>query len=85
MEKEFEHLSDLSFGHYIRIIENESNFVKLKLNVDRNILVKMLDDTRVIRNEVMHFNPEPLNSDDMATLRRTLNLLSIISSNTLNR
>lgn len=80
IEKPFCDLSDLSFGHYVRIIENEYNFRKLALSIDRKILKEMLEETRRIRNEVMHFNPEPIKTKDLEHLRRTLNFLHILAT-----
>ncbi|RYE24014.1 MAG: CBS domain-containing protein, partial [Sphingobacteriaceae bacterium] len=82
LDKPLNDLSDLSFGQYIRIIENEQNFGKLKLKVDRTILCKMLDETRIIRNEVMHFNPEAMKPMDIDNLRQTLNFLHILVTTT---
>jgi len=82
LEKPLNDFSDLSFGHYIRIIENEKNFSKLKLKIDRSILCKMLDETRMIRNEVMHFNSEAMKPKDIDSLRQTLNFLHIITTTT---
>ncbi|MCP1997391.1 HPP family protein [Flavobacterium sp. HSC-61S13] len=77
-DKEIKHLSDLSFGHYVRIIENESLFKKLNINIDRVILQKMLSEVNIIRNEVMHFNPEEMGTADLEKLRETRDFLLII-------
>jgi CBS domain-containing protein len=76
--KEVLSLSDLNFGHYIRIIENPTLYTKLNLYVDRVILQKMLEDVRLVRNDVMHFNPEELDRRDLETLRQVLNFLTTI-------
>lgn len=80
-EKEIKHLSDLSFGHYVRIIENQLLFEKIGIFVDRVILKKMLAEVNVIRNEVMHFNPEALRKEDLHILRQTLDFLQSIVEN----
>jgi len=80
-EKEIKHLSNLSFGHYVRIFENEELFKKIQINVDRVILQKMLVEVNIIRNEVMHFSPEAFEEKDLITLRRTQNFLSQILLN----
>ncbi len=77
-DKEINSLSDLTFGHYVRIIENKALYEKLSLKVDRVILQKMLDDVRKVRNEVMHFNPEELETKDLEILRQTLNFLNTV-------
>ncbi|ANF52140.1 hypothetical protein A0O34_17165 [Chryseobacterium glaciei] len=76
--KEIKHLSDLSFGHYVRIIENESLFRKLEIKIDRVILQKMLAEVNIIRNEVMHFNPEEMEENTLAKLRQALDFLQAI-------
>lgn len=70
-DRNIQTLSDLTFGEYIRIIENPDNFTKLKLNIDRVVLAKQLDDVRKIRNDVMHFDPEGVSNDDLELLRQT--------------
>ncbi|MGG5504262.1 CBS domain-containing protein [Myroides odoratimimus] len=77
-DKEIKHLSDLSFGHYVRIIENELLFKKLNIHIDRVILQKMLAEVNIIRNEVMHFNPEEMGADELQKLRETRDFLLVI-------
>lgn len=77
-DKEIKSLSDLTFGHYVRIIENKLLFEKLNLNIDRLTLQKTLDNVRKVRNDVMHFNPEELESSELETLRQALHFLSTI-------
>ncbi|HCR75979.1 MAG TPA: hypothetical protein DIW37_06155 [Chryseobacterium sp.] len=76
--KEIKHLSDLTFGHYVRIIENENLFKKLEIRIDRVILQKMLAEVNIIRNEVMHFNPEEMEENTLFKLRETLDFLQAI-------
>jgi hypothetical protein len=40
--------------------------------LDRATFIKRLDDLRVIRNNVMHFNPEPLPANTVGRLRYIL-------------
>jgi len=77
-DKEIKSLSDLTFGHYVRIIENKTLYEKLNLKVDRATLQKILDDVRKVRNDVMHFNPEELEDREMVILREALQFLSTI-------
>lgn len=79
-ERTIETLSDLSFGEYVRIIENPKNFEKLNLNIDRSLLVKQLDDVRKIRNDVMHFDPDGVSEEGLDLLRRTALFFSEINS-----
>lgn len=81
LDRELNDLSELTFGQYIRIIENPTNFQKLKIKIDRGIFIEMLKKTCDIRNEVMHFNPDPIEDEDIEQLRQTLTFLTIIVTN----
>jgi hypothetical protein len=43
--------------------------------LDRATFIRRLDELRVARNNVMHFNPEPLPSNTVEKLRNMLSLL----------
>lgn len=81
LEKELNDLSELTFGQYIRIIENPTNFQKLKIKIDRGIFIEMLKKTCDLRNEVMHFNPDPIQDEEIEQLRQTLTFLTVIVTN----
>jgi CBS domain-containing protein len=66
---------DLEMGDYQRVLENPERWVKLGWPLDRATFIKRLDDLRVIRNNVMHFNPEPLPANTVDRLRYILKLL----------
>ena len=56
--------SDLTFGEYVRLLESESNWSRLGVKIDRVEFVRQLDRVRMIRNDVMHFDPDGLDPDD---------------------
>lgn len=64
-----ESVADLTFGEYVRLIENEDRWAKLNINIDRVEFKKQLDHVREIRNDVMHFDTDGLSDDDIASLR----------------
>ncbi len=68
-ERDVEGVSDLTFGEYLRLVEDEKRWKKLKLAIDRVEFVKRLDRVREIRNDVMHFDPDGLDDADLHTLR----------------
>ncbi len=78
-QKEIRKISDLTFGQYVRIIEDPKKFEKLKLKIDRVLLTNRLEDIRKIRNDVMHFNPDKISDTDMEKLRETLGFLQAIT------
>jgi predicted transcriptional regulator len=62
-------ISDLTFGEYVRLLESEANWKKVRLEIDRVEFTKRLHEIREIRNDVMHFDPDGLGEDDLKTLR----------------
>lgn len=78
--KEINSLSNLTFGQYVRLIENQEKFEKLKINVDRSILSNKLEEVRKIRNDVMHFDPDGISSTNLEQLRQTLAFLHTINT-----
>ncbi|MEF2549054.1 CBS domain-containing protein [Aurantimonas sp. E1-2-R+4] len=62
---------DLTFGEYIRIFENKKTLPDpFPMNIDRVHLCKVLNDVREIRNDIMHFSPDPTPADAILKLRR---------------
>lgn len=74
-------LSDLTFGEYLRVIENMEMWVLLKLPFDKVDFIKNLHSIREIRNSVMHFHPDKLSKEDLELLRKTSNFLYDYTSN----
>ena len=64
-----EGISDLTFGEYVRLLQDKDRWKKLKLEIDRREFIKGLDGIRQIRNDVMHFDPDGLSDSDMKALR----------------
>lgn len=77
--RQVKHVTDLSFGEYIRLVEDKARWKKLMLNFDRKWFVKELQRIRRVRNDVMHFDPDGIAEDDIEALRtfaRTLQELA---------
>jgi predicted transcriptional regulator len=68
-DREVNQAADLTIGEYIRLLENPDRWTKLDLPIDRKTFVKQLDRVREIRNDVMHFDPDPMPTDDLGFLR----------------
>ena len=62
-------VSDLTFGEYIRLLENPDNWTLLAIPLDRGRFVEQLARVREIRNDVMHFDPDAEVEDDLKLLR----------------
>lgn len=61
--------SDLTLGEYVRLIEPEKRWKKLKIEIDRVEFLQRLNRVREVRNDVMHFDPDGLSPDDLIFLR----------------
>lgn len=68
-DREIETVADLSMGEYIRLLENPKYWEKLSIRIDRAAFVEQLQTIRRIRNDIMHFDPDPLGKEDLASLR----------------
>ena len=61
---------DLTFSGYCRLLQTEAAWTKLNLNVDRVEFNNRLETIRQIRNDVMHFSPDPRDSSEIRGLER---------------
>jgi hypothetical protein len=57
-------------GEYIRLLENPTHWDRVTLRIDRRAFIEQLKLVGRIRNDIMHFDPDPLGIDDLATLRQ---------------
>ena len=64
-----------TFGEYVRLLENADRWAQLALPIDRGTFVDKLDAVRRIRNDVMHFNPDPVPPDSVDKLRNILSMI----------
>ena len=75
-------VADLTYGEYIRLLENQERWDKLNITVDRKTFLEKFESVRRIRNDVMHFDPDGIPENDLMTLRefaRFLQRLQIIN------
>jgi CBS domain-containing protein len=79
-ERKIIDVSAMTFGEYVRLLENPTNWSKLGINLERSLFVNQLNEVREIRNDVMHFNPEGIEEKDMLALRRFSSFLESIVS-----
>ncbi|MBN2269510.1 MAG: CBS domain-containing protein [Sedimentisphaerales bacterium] len=62
-------VSDMTFGEYIRLLQNQENWAKFNMKIDRKTFTGWLEGIRDIRNDVMHFDPDPMDPADLNLLR----------------
>jgi CBS domain-containing protein len=78
--REVQSVADLTFGEYLRLLENPAMWEKLDVQVDRLSFVEQLDRVREIRNDVMHFDPDGVLDEELVTLRRFVQFLQALQS-----
>jgi hypothetical protein len=61
-------VSDLTFGEYIRLLQDPARWAQLDVKIDRVIFCEKLDLVREIRNDVMHFKLN-IKNEDLESLR----------------
>lgn len=70
--RSIESVENMTAGEYIRLLDNPERWHKLGWEVDRNVFVRSLQAYRELRNEVMHFSPDPLEEAKLALVRNLL-------------
>ena len=70
VKRPIEDVSDLTLGQCLRLLGNPENWRKIKIAVDGPTFIAGLEQVRRIRNDVMHFDPDGVPSEDMDTLRK---------------
>lgn len=68
-------VADLTFGQYVKLFQHPQVWTKLGLKIDCATLTELLDEVRVIRNDVMHFDPDPMTPEELGTLKRTVRFM----------
>ena len=69
VDREVESAGSLTLGELERLLEEPGSWARLGWPADRKEFVGALSEIRTIRNEVMHFSPDPLIDDDLKALR----------------
>lgn len=67
--------SDMTFGEYVRLLQNPQKWDKFGLKLDRKIFIDDLDRIREIRNDVMHFDPDGIPDNDLKLLRDFIQMM----------
>ena len=76
--REIEDVADLTLGEYIRLLSNPARWEKLGIPIDRKTFIAELERVRLIRNDVMHFDPDPVAPEDLAVLRKFAKFLAAL-------
>jgi CBS domain-containing protein len=74
-DREIEDVSDLTFGEYVRLLQNPKQWTTFAIQVDRKTFTDELRKVGEIRNDVMHFHPDGVGPEDLTTLRKCARFL----------
>lgn len=81
VKREIKSVTDLTFGDYVRTLENPKLWDQVGSKFDRGVVVELLDEVRRVRNCVMHFDPDGPSPEDIELLRRTALFLQSVYPN----
>lgn len=71
-------VADLTFGNYVHLMRPQENWAKLEWNVDHDFFIERLIEVRDVRNELMHFTPDPLSPEQYAAVEGLLEMLRTV-------
>ncbi|MFC4563827.1 CBS domain-containing protein [Nocardiopsis mangrovi] len=70
--------ADLTLGNYRFLLTPEENWDKLAWNLDQDVFLELLKAVNAIRNETMHFSPDPLTPEQFEQLNGFVGLLRTV-------
>ena len=66
---------DLTLGDYCQLLGNDNSWKKINSRLDRKEFIKLLDEVRNIRNDIMHFTADEFEPESLGRLEKMLRLL----------
>ena len=76
--RKIENVANLTFGEYIRLLDTDKNWERLNYNLSRVECIKRLREIGRIRNDVMHFHPDGISTQDLELSRETRKFLQAL-------
>jgi restriction system protein len=70
--------ADLTFGNYSYLLKPSERWETLGWNIDQPLFLDRLEEVRKVRNELMHFTPDPLSAEKYAAVHGLLELLRTV-------
>lgn len=78
-QPELASVDDMTMGDYQRVLEHPDCWDALGWPLDRGTLVKRIEELRKIRNDITHFNPDPVPNDAVDKLRHMLDVIRMFA------
>ena len=66
---------DLTMGDYQSVLQNQQCWNSLKWPLDRSTFIARLAVLREVRNDLVHFNPDPLPENTVQGVKHMIQLL----------
>jgi CBS domain-containing protein len=73
-------VDDLTVGEYVRLFEAKDRWEQLGWDVDRKVFVESLTAFRELRNEIMHFSPDPIEQELLSKVRNLAHWLKLLQA-----
>jgi restriction system protein len=70
--------ADLTLGTYMHLMRPRENWAKVQWNIDHEYFLDRLQEVVEVRNELMHFTPDPLSAEQYATVEGLLEILRTV-------
>ena len=75
MDSPVQSYDELTMGDYQRVLESANLWVALGWPLDRSIFTERLSVLREVRNDLVHFNPDPIPEHTVRQIRHMIQLL----------
>lgn len=72
--------TEMSMGEYLRLLQSRERWPRMGWSLDRAEFCGRLDEIRIIRNSIAHFDPDPPDPNEVAKLRNFLLLMRELAS-----
>lgn len=77
-DREAKTAEDLTIGEIQRLLERPQNWDRIDWYVDRVVFLEALQDLRELRNEIMHFSPDPPEPEALTRAENFLRWLELL-------
>jgi restriction system protein len=70
--------SDITLGNYVYLMKPAENWARLGWSLDREYFIERLEEVVRVRNELMHFTPDPLSAKEYEAVEGLLEMLRTV-------
>jgi CBS domain-containing protein len=74
-ERDLQSYDDLTMGDYERLLQSAAHWQSLGWPLDRVTFSARLSELRAVRNDLVHFNPDPIPDQTVSRIRQMLQVL----------